>query len=89
MLPRARRCANQNGRKLREHLALARDRVGQDAVEGREPVGGHEQQAVAAQVEDLAHLAGTQFRDAGQIEGRKVHAGEGQGDSTLTVRTFL
>ena len=52
---------------LREHLALARDAVGHDDVEGRDAVGGDEQQAVA-EVEDFAHLAALEFFDARQFE---------------------
>ena len=50
--------------KLREHLAFARDAVGHDAIEGRDAVGGDEQEGVA-EIEDLADLAGLEFRDAG------------------------
>ena len=48
-------------RDLREHLALVRDRIGQDAVERRQAVRRHKQQRLA-QVEDLAHLAALEFR---------------------------
>ena len=56
---------------LREHLALARNAVGHDDVEGREAVAGDEQQPVA-EVEDFAHLAALEFFDAGQFELRTV-----------------
>src|ERR1017187_10764879 len=52
---------------LREHLALARNAVGHDDVEGGDAVAGDEQEAVA-EVEDFADLAGADFFDAGQIE---------------------
>jgi hypothetical protein len=40
-----------------QHRALARDRVGQDHVEGGEAVGGDDQQLVVADGVDVAHLA--------------------------------
>src|ERR1017187_3202012 len=52
---------------LREHLALARNAVGHDDVEGGDAVAGDEQEAVA-EVEDFADLAGANFFDAGQVE---------------------
>ena len=64
---------------LREYPALARDRVGQDAVKRREPVRRHKEQPVRAEVKDLAHLAGTQFGDAGQVERRDVHSRKDEG----------
>ena len=54
-------------RNLREHLALARNAVGHDDVEGGDAVAGDEQQPVA-EVEDFAHLAAAEFFDAGQVE---------------------
>ena len=54
-------------RNLREHLALARDAVGHDDIEGGNAVAGDEQQAVA-EVEDFADFAAAEFFDAGQIE---------------------
>ena len=54
-------------RNLREHLALARNAVGHDDVEGGNAVAGDEQEAVA-EVEDFADFAGADFFDAGQIE---------------------
>ena len=54
-------------RNLREHLALARNAVGHDDVEGGNAVAGDEQQAVA-EVEYLADLAAPDFFDARQIE---------------------
>ena len=45
-------------RERREHAALVGDRRRQDDVEGRDAVGGDEQQAVVAGVVDLPHLAG-------------------------------
>ncbi len=54
-------------RDLREHLALARNAVGHDDVEGGNAVAGDEQEGVA-EVEDFADLAGADFFDAGQIE---------------------
>ncbi len=43
-------------RQLGEHLALVGDLVFQDVVEGRDAVGGHQQQPVA-QIVQIAHLA--------------------------------
>lgn len=42
--------------ELGEHLALVGDLVFQNVVEGRDAVGGHEQQPVA-QIVQIAHLA--------------------------------
>ena len=49
---------------LREHLALARNAVGHDAIEGGDAVGGYQQQAVA-EIKHFADLAAFDFRDAG------------------------
>jgi hypothetical protein len=54
-------------RKLREHLALARNAVGHDAVEGRDAIRGDEQKGIA-QVENLADLAALELLDARQVE---------------------
>src|SRR5690606_18300226 len=62
---------------LAQHLALARDRVGQYHVEGAEPVGGDHQQvaavgrgvvgqAVGGDVEHVADLAAVAQRQPGQ-----------------------
>ena len=53
---------------LREHLALARDAVGHDAVEGRNAVSGDEEQRVA-EVEDLPDLAGGDAREGQAVDG--------------------
>ena len=55
---------------LREHLALARNPVGHDAIEGGDAVGGDKQQAVA-QIKNFADLAAFQFADAGQFKRQK------------------
>src|ERR1700741_5130797 len=55
---------------LREHLALARDTVGHDAIEGRDAVGGDKQEAVA-QIKNFADLAAFQFADARQFKRQK------------------
>ena len=52
---------------LGEHLALAGDAVGQDAVERRDAVAGDEQQGVP-QIEHLADLAALHLRHAGQLQ---------------------
>ena len=65
-------------RNLRQHLALARDAVGHDAVEGGDAVAGHEKQPVA-QVEDFADLAAFDFADARQFQLQQrfvCHAGK-------------
>ena len=51
-------------RELGQHLALARDAIGHDAIEGRNAVGSNKEQAVA-QVEDFPHFAALQPGDAG------------------------
>ncbi len=53
--------------QLREHLAFAWDAVGHDAIEGRDPVGGHQQQGLA-QIKNLADLAALYLANAGQIK---------------------
>ena len=45
------------GREPREHLALARDRRGQDHVQRGDAIRCHDEQVIA-QVVDVAHLAG-------------------------------
>ena len=54
--------------ELREDLALARDAVGHDAVEGGDAVGGYEKQPVGVQAVHIADLAAGvkfQFREVG------------------------
>ncbi len=66
---------------LREHLALARDAVGHDDVEGGDAVAGDEEVGVA-EIENLADLAALDLRDAGQIELEKwlcAHGGAEDG----------
>ena len=52
--------------ELGEHLALVGDLVFQNVVEGRDAVGGHEQQPVA-QIVQIAHLA---LRVGGDVDSR-------------------
>ncbi len=52
---------------LRQHLALARDAVGHDAIKGGNAVGGDEQE-VFAQIEDFADFAGFEFIESGQVQ---------------------
>jgi len=59
-----RRLRKPEMRELGQHLALARDAVGHDAIERGNAVGGHKEQAVA-QVEDFPHFAAFQAGDAG------------------------
>jgi hypothetical protein len=63
---------------LAQHLALARDRIGQDHVEGAEAVGRDDQElrrgACAGQFEDIAHLATVAQRQAGQIGLKQVRS---------------
>jgi hypothetical protein len=58
-----------------EHLSLAWNGIGKDAVESRDSVGSDEEQ-VLAKVKDLADFAAAEFFDAGKIAGKKIHAGE-------------
>jgi hypothetical protein len=53
--------------KLREHRSLARDRVGEDAVERGNAIRRHEKQVVS-DLENFTHLAGADF-PKGQFEG--------------------
>src|SRR5229473_4736900 len=53
-------------RQLREHLAFARDAVGHDAIEGRDPVRRYQQQGLA-QIKNFADLAALYLANAGQI----------------------
>ena len=57
------------GREAREHLALAWDAGRQDDVEGRDPVGGHDQEVVA-QVEGVANLAAR--KPIGKVGSRRI-----------------
>ena len=52
--------------ELSEHLALVRNLVLQNVVEGRNAVGGHKQQLVA-QIVQIAHLA---LRVGGDVDSR-------------------
>ena len=47
-----------------QHLALARNRVGQDHVERGQAVGLHDQQMLRVHRVDVAHLAAVQQRQA-------------------------
>ena len=49
--------ANQKLATALQHLALARNRVGQDDVEGRQAVAGDNQQLVGVDRVDVADLA--------------------------------
>ena len=66
-------CAVLSNQKLLiwQHLALARDRVGQHHVEGAEAVAGDHQQlrvaAVVGQVEHVADLAAMAQVEAGEV----------------------
>ena len=57
----------------REHPTLLGDGLLHDHVEGRDPVGGHHQQAVVAGVVELAHLARLDERQAGQCGRADAH----------------
>lgn len=54
---------------LREDFALSGDAVGHNAVEGRNPVGGHEEERIS-QVEDFTHLPRFHLGDSGKVEGK-------------------
>ena len=64
---------------LREHDALAGDAVGQDHIEGRQAVGGGDQQRIA-QVEDFAHLAGGELGEGETCNLRDGRGRNGGGD---------
>ena len=59
-----------------EHRALPRDAVRHDHVEGRNAVGGDEQQAVVVECIDIAHLAAVQPLE---VERRLHHHRRGDG----------
>ena len=63
---------------LAEHLALARDRVGQHHVERAQAVGGDHQQVAIAQVEHVADLAAVDQVQAGQV-GLQQRGGHARG----------
>ena len=52
--------SNQNSAAVRQDLSLARDRRRQDDVEGREAVRRDDEQALVAQIVDVADLAAAQ-----------------------------
>ena len=49
-----------------------RNRVWEDAVESRNPVGGN-QEKILSQIEDLANLAAAKFWDSRKITCEQVH----------------
>ena len=57
------------GGKLIKHRAFLRDWVGQNHIEGREPVGHDEEQRVA-KIKDFADLSAAEFFDSGKIDNR-------------------
>jgi hypothetical protein len=59
-----------------QHRALAGNRIGQDHVEGREAIGGDDQQLVLADGIDVAHLAAPQQRQAGDAGLEQQRGGE-------------
>ena len=59
-------------RHLREDLAFSRDCCWQDAVEGRNAVGGDNEEAVA-EIENLTDFSTAKFFDAGKITFKKGH----------------
>jgi hypothetical protein len=75
-------------RDLVKDFALVRDRVGQDTVESRDPVGGHEEEMIA-EIENLTHLAAAKFRNAGKIARKQLHdAVESMRESRRTESQF-
>src|SRR5690606_32230275 len=64
---------------LVENDALARDPVRQNDVEGRQPVGGDQQQRVA-EVEYLADLAGGEMGKRESVDARDSANGQQSGD---------
>jgi len=57
-----------------EHFPLAWNGVGKDAIEGRDSIGGNEQE-MFAKVKDFADFAAAEFFDAGKIACQKIHDG--------------
>ena len=54
---------------LREDFALSGNAVGHNAVEGRNPVSGHEEEGIS-QVEDFTYLSRFHLGDSGKVEGK-------------------
>ena len=71
--------------QLGEHLALARNRVRQDDVEGRKAIAGHDQQFVVTDGVNVAHLAAPEQGQAGKgrfverFHGGKEEREKGEG----------
>ena len=62
---------------LAEHLAFARNRIGQHHVESRKPVSGYHQQPVLIESKDIADFAAMEQGQAGQIRGMQGAGHEG------------
>jgi hypothetical protein len=60
--------AEEVGRDAREHLALERDSLGQDVVEGGDAVACHHYQQIIANGVDIADLAVIDCGLAGEVE---------------------
>lgn len=54
---------------LGQDFALSGDAIGHDAVEGRNPVRGHEEEGIS-QVEDFTNLSRFHLGDSGKVEGK-------------------
>jgi hypothetical protein len=52
---------------LVQDRAFLRNRIGQDDIEGRQPIGGDKEESVA-EVEDFTDFAGAEFADARKVE---------------------
>ena len=80
------------GRELRQDLAFARDRIGQDAVESGQPVARHQKHAVVRRV-DLADFAAADQFPSGELQfGHRVHVTTGHprpGKAKEGSRKFL
>jgi hypothetical protein len=64
-------------RHLGEYRALARNRLGQNNIEGRQAVGLHHQQFVVADGVEIAHLAAMQEGQAFQAGFKNCFVGHG------------
>ena len=67
-------CEPECGKPVQDG-AFAGNRVGHDAVEGRDAIRGDEEEAVA-EIENFAHFAAADFRDAGQVASEELHVAE-------------
>jgi hypothetical protein len=76
-------------RDLRQNLSLARNAVGHDAIERRNPVRGHQQQPVA-EIKHFADFAAFDFSNSRQInlQQRLVHHAVKCGAARINFKSF-